>query len=297
MADLPIKLDDVDHRLLLALLAEPTAPFGQIAEELSISAATVTSRYRRLQRHGLVRITGRTLPGFGGRHVYLVRATAAPDRIARLASSLARYDNTRWVRISTDGGELMCGLATDNPATDPILLRLPAEPSLRAVAIHELLHVWGGSGQAATSPAFHVDDVDAAILHHLAADGRTSVRSIAEQIGVNASTVSRHRQRLVDAGVLYFEADVHPDALGGRGDAMIWMSIGPGAIRAAGEALHRHPAVRFVAATSGRHQLVVHVQVIDNVALLEFVDEVLAPLGVAHAELAPMGRVLKRNAL
>lgn len=290
-------LDLLDRQLLLALLADPMAPFSRLATELGVSAATLTARYRRLHRRGLVRITGRTHPGFGGGHVYLVRALGAHDRIAPLAASLAEYANSRWVRISTDGGELMCGVVADNPATDPILVRLPAEANLRSVEVAELLHVWGGTAQPATHHSFVIDAIDRALLHRLSVNGRASLRELAGQLGVNASTISRHRQALIDAGVLYFEADVHPDALDGTGDAMVWITVPPGAIRRAGQALHHHLAVRFVAATSGRFQLVAHVHLLNNAALLDFVDTVLAPVGASAAQIIPMGRVLKRNAV
>ena len=219
------------------------------------------------------------------------------SRIAQADAILAEFDNSRWVRISTDGSELMCGLVTDAPSTDPILTRLPVEPTLRMFAVHELLHVWGGHGDLTTIAPISLDQFDEALLSLLAVDGRAQMRTLAEHLGVNASTVSRRRQRLVDAGVLYFEADVDPQALGGTGDAMLWMRVPPGAIRAAGAALRSDVRVRFAAATSGSYDLVAHVHVIDHQAILGFVDETLAELQVSATDVVPMGRVLKRNAV
>lgn len=291
-----ISVDELDRRILLALIAQPLASFSGIAEQLGSSTATVATRYRRLQRQGLIRVSGRTLPGFGGRHAYLVRAGSTPEHVAHLATSVAAFDNSRWVRISKDGTELMCGLVSDAPADDPILAQLPAE-ALRSLEIHELLHVWGrGSGLTTRSPG-PIDRVEEALIAELAVDGRTSLRSLAARLGVNASTVSRRRQHLIDSGVLYFEADVHPEALGGTGDAMVWMDLPPGRIRSAGQRLRTDPRVRFTAATSGTSDLVAHVHVIDHQALLDFIDRTLAEFGVAAARVIPMGRVLKRNAV
>lgn len=297
MSALPVALDDLDRRLLIALLHNPVAPFSRIGAELEVSTATVSSRMRRLQRHGLVRIIGRTLPGFGGRHAYLIRVASAPDRIARLATTAAAYSNTRWVRISKSGAELMCGLLTEEPSRDPVLTRLPYEPQLHRVGVHELLHIWGSRTAPDARIAVTLDQLDQALLEQLALNGRAELSVLAQTLGVNASTVSRRRQRLVDAGVLYFEADVHPAALGGTGDAMLWMQVRPGSIRSAGAALREDHRVRFIAATSGTHDLVAHVQVVDNRALLDLVDDTFAPLGVTRVEQVPMGRVLKRNAV
>lgn len=297
MTALPISVDDLDQQLLLALIADPLAPLAHIAGDLASSTATVSSRVRRLQRHGLLRIVGRTLPGFGGRHAFLVRATSAPATVTRLATTVSAYDNTRWVRVSKDGSELMCGLVTESPGEDPILAQLPAEPQLRTLTTHELIHVWGGRADLTTRASVMIDQLDEALLSQLAVNGRSELRSLAAELGVSASTISRRRQRLVDAGVLYFEADIHPEALGGTGDAMLWMTLPPGRIRAAGATLRADARVRFTAATSGPHDLVAHVHVVDNHALLKFVDETLAHLGVTATEVVPMGRVLKRNAV
>ncbi|UVI36648.1 AsnC family transcriptional regulator [Brevibacterium spongiae] len=296
MESQPIIVDELDRRILLALIAQPLVPFSQLADRLGASTATIAARYKRLHRQGLVRITGRTLPGFGGRHAYLVRAGSRPDHVAHLASSVAAYDNSRWVRISKDGTELMCGLVTDSPAHDPILTLLPSE-ALRSLDVHELLHVWGVGSSLSTHPPGSIDHLDEALIAHLAADGRASLRDLARSLQVNASTVSRRRQHLIDSGVLYFEADVHPEALGGTGDAMVWMSLPPGRIRAAGQRLRADSRVRFTAATSGSSDLVAHVHVMDNQTLLAFVDETLADLEVASTTVIPMGRVLKRNAV
>src|SRR5699024_2187712 len=120
MPELPITVDGLDRRLLLALMRRPTDSFAELSAQLGPSASTLSARYRRMRKHAVIRISGRTLPGFGGRHAYLVRAGSAPATVARLAAAVAAEDNSRWVRISRDGSELMCGVVTDSPATDPV---------------------------------------------------------------------------------------------------------------------------------------------------------------------------------
>lgn len=319
---LPIAVDSLDRRLLLALVDNPTASFAELADGLGVSATTLSNRYRRLNRHGLIRITGRTAPGFGGGYVYLIRTAAQPDLIRQTAERLASYSNSRWVRISQDGSEAMCGLVTADPASDPILTSLRFSPHHRMIAVTELLHVWGGrtrpdsetvpetdshsdgaggeqqSADAHSSGAVRTADaVDDVLLAELAADGREPLSSVAARVGVSASTLSRRRQRLLDAGILYYEADVHPAALGGTGDAMMWMRVRPGQVRALGRTLHDDRRVRFAAASSGRYDIVIHVHVIDRPALVDFIDDVLGPWDVYEIETIPMGRVFKRNAV
>ena len=58
-------IDTVDRRLLTLLDADPTSPFAVLAQQLDVSERTVSRRYHSLHARGLIRVVGRTLPGFG----------------------------------------------------------------------------------------------------------------------------------------------------------------------------------------------------------------------------------------
>lgn len=289
----PPVLDRLDRRLLVALDRSPTASFQRLAEEAGTSARTAARRFRELRASGAVRVVGRTSPRFGGQEAWLARAQGDPATVAELARTLAAHRSTRWVRISRDGAELMCGLVTRTP--DAAVLRtLPRDSRLRSVSTHELFEVWTRTRGAVSGTARELDAVDRGILGILAQDGRTDARRIADRLGVDPSTVIRRRQRLVEAGVLFFEADIHPAALGGTGDAMLWLQAAPGSIRELGAWLRDQPECRFAAACSGTSNLVAHLLMPDVGELLAFLDGPLAGRGVVSYETVRMGTVLKR---
>lgn len=60
-------IDTVDRRLLTLLDADPTSPFAVLAQQLDVSERTVSRRYHSLHARGLIRVVGRTLPGFGSK--------------------------------------------------------------------------------------------------------------------------------------------------------------------------------------------------------------------------------------
>lgn len=288
-----VSLDHLDRRLLTLIDREPTASFANLAAGLGTSPRTAARRLARLRDAGVVRVIGRTLPGFGGQLAWLVRVQASPKMLGPLAAAMARKKRSRWVRLSRDRTELMCGLVTSSSVHDEALDQLTEASPARHVHVHELLRVWSGVGDAVVAPSRELDQIDRRLLALLARDGRLETSALAQRLGTDASTVSRRRRRLIDEGVLYFEADIHPSALGGSGDAMLWIRMVPGQLNDLAANLRERPEVRFVAATSGECSLVAHVVLPDSSALITFTDG-LTGFGITGIEVVGMGHVLKR---
>ncbi|MFJ9175409.1 Lrp/AsnC family transcriptional regulator [Streptomyces sp. NPDC102360] len=291
----PARLDLLDRRLLTVVDRDPAGSLTSFADQLEVSARTVARRLQRLQSVGIVRIMGRTLPGFGGRLAHLVRAEGTPDRVAALARSMAEQERTRWVRLARETTELMCGFVASAAQVDDAFQRLVHDPQLRRVRVYELLQVWGETSRAVVSPPRDLDDTDRRLLELLERDGRMETPELARRLNVDPSTASRRRRRLVDDGILYFEADIHPAAWGTAADAMLWIRMSPGRIGELGAALRQLPDIRFTAATSGESSVVAHVVLPDGGTLVAFVDEHLSGYGVRDVEIVPMSHVLKRT--
>lgn len=289
------RLDALDRQLLALIDQDPTASFSRLADEVEVSARTVARRLTRLQDNGVVRVIGRTLPGFGERLAWLVRVQASPDVLGPLATAMAKKRRTRWVRLSRDRGELMCGLLTSPSGEDEVMNQLMQAAPVRSTRVHQLLQVWGGDRDAITTPTRQLDQLDQRILGLLARDGRLDAAALGQQLGIDPSTAARRRRRLVEEGILYFEADIHPAAIGGSGDAMLWIRMVPGHLEQLAGMLRDRREVRFVAATSGECSLVANVVLPDPASLLTFVDG-LTDYGITDVEIVLMGRVLKRTA-
>jgi len=77
-------------------------------------------------------------------------------------------------------------------------------------------------------------------------------------------------------------------------EALTWLQVSPDRVEKVGEALGRHPSVRFCAACTGATQLLVDCVVADEQALYRFLTEDVAALGVTAAQtsvvLAPVRR-------
>lgn len=291
----PDQLDELDRRLLAVVDNAPEASYATWAQSLQVSPRTAARRFERLRDAGIVRVIGRTLPGFDGQIAWLVRAQGAHEQVATLASAMTHEERSRWVRLSRDGTELMCGLVTAPAASDPALERIARTRAVRYLAIHELLTVWTGTRTSVSRPTRVLDRLDQHLVKLLASDGRLNSAQLALRLHIDISTAARRKRRLIEDGVLYFEADIDPHALAGRGDAMLWMEVSPGHVQELGRVLRDRPEVRFVAATSGRVSLVINVALAEAADLLPFVDA-LAGYGVTRVDTVTMGRTLKRTA-
>ena len=134
------------------------------------------------------------------------------------------------------------------------------------------------------------------LVRALEEDGRATHRELAARTHRHESTVRRRVEELVGSGMLYFDLDVDSELLGLRSRANLWASVAPSALMAVGAALTEHREVPFVAATTGRTNLMASLACSDDVALFEFLTREIAGLdGVTHLETSPVIRSLKMH--
>ena len=125
-----------------------------------------------------------------------------------------------------------------------------------------------------------VDPVDRAILRVLGEDARTTNQSLAQQVGIAASTCLVRVRALRESGAIRgFHADVDPVALGLELQAMIAVrlaahargSMGPFVAR-----IRRRPEVVDVYFVAGANDYLLHVAVPGTSDLRDFVAEHLS---------------------
>ncbi|MGK4585560.1 Lrp/AsnC family transcriptional regulator [Kitasatospora sp. HPMI-4] len=314
-------MDSLDRQLVHALHIDGRAPFSRIAEVLGVSDQTVARRYRRLRQAGALRVLGRLDARRLGHVEWVIRLQCAPGASTAVAEALARREDTYWVRLASGGTEVVCTLrAADEHERDALLLeRLPATRPVTAISAHCVLHTfWGGptgwkgvtsvltQGQIArltvpsTTPdslpePVELDGGDRLLLSALARDGRTSHTDLAAATGWHEATVRRRIASLRAGGALYFDLDVDPRLLGYTGTALLWISVEPSRLAAAGRSLAQHPEISFAAATTGPTNLLGSVLCPDVYALYDYIANRAGLLpGVRGIETAPILRTVKR---
>lgn len=316
-------LDEIDRGLIHALQLDGRAPYSRIGTVLGVSTQTVARRYNRLRADAGLRVVGLPDPQHAGRAQWLVRLTATPQAAQDLASALARRPDTSWIKLASGGTEIMAIVHTTPSDGNTLLLHdIPRTTGITSVSAHYLLRIYIGGPAAwrgransltqdqeqalltpsAVSGSAHslsrsLGAQDRALLTALAQDGRATLADLAVRTGWTAATVARRLDELQHSGALFFDVDVDPAMLGVTTSAMLWLSVPPAHIDAVGRALSEHDELAFVAATTGRTNLVAHALCASPDALHTYLTERLGALeSVTALETVPVLRTVKAAA-
>ncbi|MGI5131706.1 AsnC family transcriptional regulator [Pseudonocardia sp. CA-107938] len=308
--------DELDRALIHALHVDGRAPFRRIGEVLGVSDQTAARRYARLRRdHGL-RVVGLTTPHRTGEVQWMVRIRALPEAAADIAAALARRADTSWICLCAGGTEIVCTVYGDG--VQPLLLdALPRTRHLLDVRADRVLHVfYGGVGEPyskrgplsaaqvdqlarhlpAVDPTLpsRIDGVDRALLDLLRLDGRTSTERLAAAAGTSTVTARRRLAELRTAGVLHLDVDVEMEVLDLPVQTLLWLTVGPRHLLAAGAALAGHPEVAFAAATTGSSNLFAAVPMPDVEATFRYLTTTVPSVaGIEAVSSVPVLRTVK----
>ncbi|MFJ5222935.1 Lrp/AsnC family transcriptional regulator [Streptomyces sp. NPDC088400] len=300
-------IDELDRRVIAALQLNGRAPWSSIARWVGASETTAQRRYQALRERRLVHVVGaleldRTRAGSS----MLVRVHARPGKGLELAELLAECPEVRFLAVVTgtadlivdfvaqDNEQLMRLLFTDLPGAhlitstecvavirtftsaalwDTGLLPREAAADLRPASLATPFdrEDWDQAPQA-------LSDLEHAVAGALAQDGRLPVSTLARRLERSESSVSRALDRLVARGTLHFRTLVEPALLGYEAEFMVWLSIEPDRLDAAGRQLARHSGTKFLAAATGRFNLVGHMVLPRRTDLFRYTGEVIGAL-------------------
>lgn len=312
----PRGMDAIDRGLIHALHVDGRASFRDIAAVLGVSENTVARRYRKLRSEATLRVSGMVYGAPLGYVAWTMRVRCTPDAASAVATSLAAREDTSFVYLLSGGTEVSCSVQTRSTQDQDVLLlcTLPRTRRVVSVSAQQLLRrftsttgwqglEWLSPDQVAalTPPPLLTDngvephESDRALLTALNRDGRATYAELTAATGWSDATVKRRLTALRQAGILRFQVDLPPAALGYRTEARLWIDARPAHIVTVAEALAREPSVTFTALTTGATNLLVAVNCRDTADLGRFLTERIAALdGINSVETAPVIRTIKR---
>jgi DNA-binding Lrp family transcriptional regulator len=126
----------------------------------------------------------------------------------------------------------------------------------------------------------NIDEVDAKILNEMQTDARRSNKALAHAVGVSPSTMLHRIRSLEERGVVRgYHADVDPDALGRRVEALVAVKLHsktPEAVDEFIDTIWRLDETIAVMKVTGDDDVIVHVSAPDVSALAETVLAAIA---------------------
>ena len=317
-----ITADALDTKITHCLQAAPRASFATIGAVLGVSEQTVARRFRRLRAAGAVRVIAFVDPTPFGRQSWLLRIFCRPDAAMKVGKALAIRDDVQWVALMDGGTQVGCVLRPrTQDAQDQLLLRqLPRTVQITRIEAASVIHVFRGSTtrdwrlgedflteeQEAklaestvprTGRRVTLTDQDNPLLRTLMADGRATYAELRSAAGADwtEARIRRRVNELREAGVLYFDVDVDDAAFGNPLSAQLRLSVTPARLQSVGDAICKHPAVRFCGATTGSASITMSVGFDGVESLYRFVSEDVGRLdGVVQVHVGSINRVLKR---
>jgi DNA-binding Lrp family transcriptional regulator len=311
-------LDPIDRQIVHILTVEPRASFRTVAAVLGTSDQTAARRYRRLEEGAGLRVLGVIDGSRLGWTDWFLRLHTTPGGADSIAEALARRPDTRWVHLASGGTEIIGTLqARTEEQRDALFLHgLPGSRRVVQITAHSILHNFAPGPWREATRALSADQLarlphsaypappahgtllpdDEPLLKELARDGRASCAALAAAIHWHESTVRRRIDELRQSGLLHFEVDIDNRVLGLNAHVILWLSIEPGRLEEAGQALAKHPEIPFAAATTGPSNLIASAVLRDSEHLYEYLTGELARLpGMRSVETAPIIRTLKRT--
>ncbi len=130
-----------------------------------------------------------------------------------------------------------------------------------------------------------IDSFDEQLINLLMQDASKSSEVLAKQLNVHSSTIRRRIQRLVEQKRIRIIALPEPKDVGLHLEAVIALDVTHDKLNFALEVLSKYPQVRWLAATSGRFDIMTYVWFHSTDELYKFVETEIGSLeGLKNSE-------------
>lgn len=141
-----------------------------------------------------------------------------------------------------------------------------------------------------------LDEIDAKILSLLHRDGRMTNTEVARRLGLAEATVRKRVARLLEHGVMQFQAWVDPLKVGYDIYAIIQIQVNPSQLEAAAEAIAKFPEIAFLGVCTGDFDIFAAAVFRSNADLYDFLTKRLTEVsGIIRTSTSSMIRLVKRE--
>lgn len=291
-------LDVLDRRILAALQMDARASWSQIAEASATSLATVARRAQRLLNNGSVRVgVVPDVNATGPADLFELRIACQAGMHTSVAETLTKREDVRFVSLVTGDVDIIAELVMrkDDAWRARTIGELQTIDGVRALETDLVLHTYkvahDWSRQIITGEPYapptvephecepsHFTSTDLAIVERLRNDGRASLRTVADDLGVNESTVRRRFETLRLRGCVTVIAVVPAAALGFESEILLTVTVDPARLDAAARQLAGFRGVRYLASTLARSSLRCELILPTTQDVFSFMTETLSQL-------------------
>lgn len=121
------------------------------------------------------------------------------------------------------------------------------------------------------------DNLDSKLVNALLDDGRSSLRSLAEELNVSVTTVSNHLTDLEEEGVIEgFRPDIDYDKVGYDVTAVLQLKVSGSGLQQVVEDLEEEPVMLSVYEVTGDHDIIAIAKFTDTDEMNDQIKELLS---------------------
>lgn len=312
-------LDDLDRRIICALVVNGRASWQRIARVLGTTDTTVARRATRLFEREVVRVVA--VPDAlrcGDGYPVLVQISCAVGSAPAVAKALAERGDVRFLALVAGGFDIVCELivSSQRQLAEVMFTEIHGIPGIRSTTTEHVLqqykvrsNYWdpqlldddaaaaiGGSEPDLSRPAKPLDDVDRQLIKLVQVDGRLSAAELATRLDMSESMARRRLDGLLSDGRVRVSTLVQRAMLGFGVELFVSMDVDLASLEEVAASLGAHREVRYLSATAGYSTLTSEVVLRDHADLYRFNTEVLAGLsGLRRVELGLELLTVKRS--
>jgi DNA-binding Lrp family transcriptional regulator len=293
---LPV-FDDLDRRIIAFLRADGRASWTEIAAKVGTSVATVSRRGQRLLGDGTVRVAVAPVTAYPGHgSMFFVRIACRSGAAAHVAEQLSTRPNIRFLALVSGSYDIAAEVCVDASTSlvRPLITDIEETDGIEWTQTNLILHeykvaqdwtwqllVGESIGSTISDPhacdGSHMDEVDHSIVEVMRARGRAPFSLVAEQVGLDETTVARRFEAMLSRGCIHVVTLAPAAALGFTPEVLLDLNVSPRRLRAVSQELSSFVGVRFVAATMSGSLLCEMIQP-TNADLFSFLTETLASI-------------------
>lgn len=292
-------LEAVDIAIIRALQSDGRASWPQIAQIVGCSSSTARRRFDVLHSAGLVRVVG--VPDVarmraGVPSMALLSGTDAASPV--FLDQLSRRNEIRFLSSAIGAAGAIAEVVVERPADLHAFVREVTRGFAVGFESFMVAHMYTTSQDwlmrpedrrvfrdPGTTEFATLTAMESIVLAELVHNARVGNKEIAERVHRSEATVRRTVESLESRGLLSYSVLVEPETMGYGVEFYIWLQVAPESLRQVGEALAEHPATKYLAATTGRFQLVGQIVLGDAADLYSYLADVVGGLpGVTRLE-------------
>lgn len=306
-------LDDLDQRLIHALQISPRAPWSALAPVLGADPVTLSRRWARLVREGLVYVTGY---GWDQGQLSLIEIECSPGETLAVAHALAQDREAFTIDLTAGGRDIMLtlGAAGTEAVASWTLERIRGVPGVRSMRTHLVSEVVTDARSwrmrvLSKDEVARVAALDArptggavairpeqgrAISEALTEDARMGVAELGARVGMTPRRARDALAAMRASGRFVMRVDVARAHTPWPIYAWYFLRVPAAMVARVGPQLGRMDEVRLVVTTVGEYNVVVAVwlRTLQDVGRLEAIIEERLP-GVTIADRSVVLRTTK----